>query len=182
MLGLEDTTFAGIDAVALVFGVVLFSLVVQGITYKPILDSLGLTGSSDELTRYEALLAETFAMRSAERELEEMRRAGEIVACVYDDIHRDIEAQREAAEAGLAKLARDEHGVRTRQTRLAAPRLAAAQKQALSEAARSGRISESIARDKSKQIDLALQEGEKAQAEGEEPEEPTLFPDEEAKG
>ncbi|MEE9415448.1 MAG: sodium:proton antiporter, partial [Acidimicrobiales bacterium] len=38
ILGIEQRTFGGIDAVTVVFGVVLFSLVVQGLTYKPVLD------------------------------------------------------------------------------------------------------------------------------------------------
>jgi CPA1 family monovalent cation:H+ antiporter len=75
VLGLEQRTFGGVDAVAVVFGVVLFSLIVQGLTCKPVLDRLGLTSQSDEITRYEELVAEALAMRSARHELEVMRTA-----------------------------------------------------------------------------------------------------------
>jgi Na+:H+ antiporter len=51
VLGLPDRQFAGIDAVAVVFGVVLFSLVVQGVTYRPLLVRLGLTAASDAIGR-----------------------------------------------------------------------------------------------------------------------------------
>jgi CPA1 family monovalent cation:H+ antiporter len=43
VLGLPQRRFAGIDAVTVVFGVVLFSLLVQGLTYRPLLERLGLT-------------------------------------------------------------------------------------------------------------------------------------------
>jgi Na+:H+ antiporter len=51
VLGLSVQRFAGINAVALVFGVVLFSLFVQGLTYRPLLRRLGLTGGSDDVRR-----------------------------------------------------------------------------------------------------------------------------------
>jgi len=64
--------------------------------------------------------------------------------------------------------------------RLAARRLAAAQKQALTDAARSGRSGEGVARDRSKEIDIALEDAEHALASGDEPLDPSLYPDEEA--
>lgn len=42
VLGLDETRFAGIDASAVVFAVVVFSLLVQGLTYRPLLGRLGL--------------------------------------------------------------------------------------------------------------------------------------------
>ena len=160
MLGLDDPVFAGINAVTVVFAVVMFSLIVQGLTYKPVLDRLGLTSKSDEITHYEELLAETVAMRSARRELEAMRATGEIVPALFDDLHRDIEDRNQAAEEQLAALTADADAVRRRQVARVARRLASAQKQALSEAARSGRIGERVARSKSKAIEVAYEEGE----------------------
>ena len=176
VLGLPERRFAGIDAVAMIFGVVLFSLVVQGLTYKPVLDRLGLTSQSDEITHYEELLADSLALRSAERELESMRRSGEVVPDLFADLQEDLTAARTAAEAELTELARDADGVRARQVKLAARRLAAAQKRALSEASRSGRIGEQAARAKAKAIDIALEEGEIARRIGESAD-PTLYPD-----
>ncbi len=159
VLGLEDPTFAGVNAVSVVFAVVMFSLIVQGLTYKPILDRLGLTSASDEITQYEQLLAETVAMRSARRELESMRITGEIVPSLFDDLHRDIDQRNVAAERELAELTADAESVRRRQVARVARRLASAQKQALSEAARSGRIGEHVARTKAKEIEVAYEAG-----------------------
>jgi CPA1 family monovalent cation:H+ antiporter len=179
VLGLQERTFDGIDAVAVVFGVVLFSLIVQGLTYKPLLDHLGLTSQSDEIGRYEELLAEALAMGSARRELEVMRAAGEIVPALYADLERDISLRHQAAERELAVLTTDAEAVRRRQVTRAARRLASAQKQALSDAARSGRIGEHVARTKSKQIEVAYEEGELTRGlDG--ALDPSLYPDEEA--
>uniref|UniRef100_UPI003751B5CC cation:proton antiporter n=1 Tax=Ilumatobacter sp. TaxID=1967498 RepID=UPI003751B5CC len=77
-LGLPVKQSAGVNAVAVVFAVVLFPLVVQGVSYRPVLDRLGLTSQTDELNRYEEHLAETLAIRAALSELKTMRRSGEI--------------------------------------------------------------------------------------------------------
>lgn len=90
VLGLDDGTFADIDAVAVVFGVVLFSLLVQGVTYKPVLDHFGLTSQSDEINRYEELLAETLAIRSARQELQSMSSTGEIAPVLFQELDRDF--------------------------------------------------------------------------------------------
>jgi CPA1 family monovalent cation:H+ antiporter len=163
VLGLENPTFADVNSVTVVFTVVMFSLIVQGLTYKPVLDRLGLTSTSDEITRYEELLAETVAMQSARRELESMRLAGEIVPALFADLRDDIEARRRHAEEQLTALAADTEVVRRRQVSRVARRLASAQKQALSEAARAGRIGEHVARTKSKAIEIAYEEGELSQ-------------------
>ncbi len=177
VLGLDDPVFADINAVTVVFAVVMFSLVVQGLTYKPVLDRLGLTSKSDEITRYEELLAETVAMRSARRELETMRASGEVVPALFDDLCHDIDRRNHDAEERLATLTADADAVRRRQVARVARRLASVQKQALSEAARSGRIGEHVARSKAKAIDVAYEEGRLTRLEGGGLD-PALFPDE----
>lgn len=177
VLGLEDRVFDGVEAVTVVFGVVLFSLVVQGVTYKPLLDRLGLTAQSDEITRYEELLAETLALRSARSELQAMSSTGEIVPSLFADLERDIDERLTAAERELAVLANDTEAVRGRQVMLAARRLAAAQKRAMSDATRSGRIGEHVARKKSRAIDAAFEEGTLSREHGGLLD-PVLYPDE----
>ena len=147
-----------------------------GLTYKPLLDRLGLTSQSDEITRYEELLAETLALRSAHRELHSMSTTGEIVPSLFEDLQTDISARLDAAEAELTTSTSDAESVRRRQVMLAARRLGSAQKRALSDAARSGRIGEHIARTKSRAIDAAFEEGELARDSGGRLD-PILFPD-----
>ncbi|MFV2038640.1 MAG: Na+/H+ antiporter [Acidimicrobiales bacterium] len=172
VLGLPDRSFAGIDAVAVVFGVVMFSLLVQGVTYKPVLDRLGLTSQPREISRYEELLAEALAMRSARRELDAMRSTGEIVPVLFDQLREDIETRLDNADSELEALARDASGVRERQSRVAARRLASAQRRALSDATRSGRIGDAVARKMAKKIDAALHESRAKPPEDPEAEKP----------
>jgi Na+:H+ antiporter len=177
VLGLDEPIFADINAVTVVFGVVMFSLIVQGLTYKPLLDRLGLTSKSDEIELYEGLLAEAVALTSARDELETMRANGEIVPALFDDLHHDIAERSAAVEQELATLTSDTESVRRRQVARVARRLANAQKAGLSEAARAGRIGEHIARNKSKAIEVAYEEGRITRgAEG--PLDPVMFPNE----
>jgi len=78
-------------------------------------------------------------------------------------------------------LTTDADSVRRRQVARAARRLASAQKQALADAARSGRIGEHVARTKAKAIDIAFEEGELAR-EFDSARDPVLYPNEEASG
>lgn len=158
VLGLPVKQFAGVDAVAVVFAVVLFSLVVQGVTYRPVLDRLGLTSQTDELNRYEEHLAETLAIRAALSELETMRRSGEITERLYKELNDDLAQRLETQEAEVSALTRNVEGVRNRQIRVSARRLAAVQKRALSDASRSGRISDEVARKLARHIDIELEE------------------------
>lgn len=155
VLGLPEREIAGVDAVAMVFAVVLFSLVVQGVTYRPLLDRLGLTSQADELTAYEEVLADTLATRSAVAELESMRRTGEISAPLYKEFSAALTGRLDTAENELADLTTNVAQVRKRQVEVAARRLAAVQKRALSDASRAGRISDGVARTLSRRIDLS---------------------------
>jgi CPA1 family monovalent cation:H+ antiporter len=171
-LPVADRNFAGINAVSLVFGVVLFSLLVQGLTFKPLLDRLGLTSQTEEVTRYERLLARTLALRASKVELERMQRTGEVVPSLHDDLLEDIDEHLAETEGALAALAEDAEKVRDRDIRVTARRLAAVQKATLGAAARSGRISDDIARELTHDLDVAIRRGRF----GEEAD-PELFPD-----
>jgi CPA1 family monovalent cation:H+ antiporter len=158
VLGLQDRRFAGVDAVAVVFGVVFFSLVVQGLTYKPLLDRLGLTTQTDQESRYERVYAHTIALRAARRELASMRRSGELAESLYATYERRIGDDLDRYEQQLAELTRTETTVRRRQLGAARRRLGAAQRLALTDAARAGRITDAVAREVIGDIDDAAAE------------------------
>ena len=153
VLGLEVRRFGGVDAVAVVFGVVFFSLVVQGLTYKPLLDRLGLTTQTDDESRHERIYAHTIALRAARRELAAMHRGGEVTESFYVTSDRRIGDDLDRYEQQLAELDQTETSVRQRQVGTARRRLAAAQRLALSEAARAGRITDAMARDVAVEIE-----------------------------
>jgi Na+:H+ antiporter len=169
VLGLPTRDIAGIDAVAMVFAVVFFSLVVQGVTYRPLLDRLGLTSQTDEVTEYERTLAETLALRAAISELEMMRHGGEISAPLYKEFGDDLAERLGEAERRHADLTTSVSRVRRRQVTMASRRIAAAQKRALSEASRAGRISDVVARNLSRDIDIEIDDAMESRSDGVEP-------------
>ncbi|MGA9276451.1 Na+/H+ antiporter [Ilumatobacter sp.] len=158
VLGLPVKQFAGVDAVAVVFAVVLFSLVVQGSTYRPLLDHLDLTSQTDELNRFEEHLAETLALRAALSELETMRHSGEVTAVLYIDLRKRLTNRLETQEEQMSDLTTNVEDVRKRQMTVSARRLASVRKQALSDASRSGRISDRVARRLSRDIDIEAED------------------------
>jgi CPA1 family monovalent cation:H+ antiporter len=158
VLGLPQRELAGVDPVAVVFAVVLFSLIVQGVTYKPLLDRLGLTAQTDELARYERLLGMTLALRSANTELESMRAAGEITEPLFEEMSNAVQTRLSESEVHLAELTRTVRGVRAREARVASHRLASVQQRVLAEASRSGRISNSVARELADDVEIPIEE------------------------
>ncbi|MDH5291568.1 MAG: hypothetical protein OEY41_16355, partial [Acidimicrobiia bacterium] len=158
VLGLDERRFGGVDAVAVVFGVVLFSLIVQGLSYRSLLARLGLTARPDDVERYETVLGEALSLRAARRELDAMRSTGDIVFTLFDDLRQGVEAQLEEAEHELAALTSDGGSVRERQVNVVARRLAASRKRALADASRAGRISDEVARRLSRQAEMSLVE------------------------
>ncbi len=105
VLGLGDRDFAGVDPVAVVFGVVFFSLVVQGLTYRPLLRRLGLTGPDGDVMRHERLLARRIALQAARTDLEAMRDSGEIAPAALDEMLRSISVELHECERDLTQVA-----------------------------------------------------------------------------
>ena len=155
VLGLPERRFAGIDAVPVVFGVVLFSLVVQGLTFRPLLDRLGLTGGGADTPSYEEIVGRILALRAAGAELDQMRRCGDIAPAVFAELHGDVIVELERWDRELAGLSPTEPAPRGRQVRRARRHLISVQQDALAAAVRSGQISDIVARELSADIEEA---------------------------
>lgn len=159
VLGLEDTVVAGVDLISVVFGVVLFSLLAQGLTYRLLLQRLGLTGASEEVRTYEEALARAIALRASLHELERINRRGDLSAELFEQMREDVRLDLREADQRLAALAADSSVARTRQVQQTARRLANAQRAALSDAGRRGQISDDIVRSTQRRIASALRHG-----------------------
>jgi monovalent cation:H+ antiporter, CPA1 family len=179
VLGLApaDRVLGGVDAVPVVFSVVLFSLLVQGTTFRPLLSRLGLIGHSEDAQAYEEALARTLALRASQAELERLARRGEVSRRIHRELVDDIGRELEEAEIELDELAVRTDVVRTSQVQRTARRLAAAQRAELAEAGRRGQLSDRVVAEYSERIERALQEGEIAPTLAAELG-PGLFPDE----
>lgn len=101
-LGLTLPVTAGVSAESLltvVFGVVGLSLVVQGLTVKPLIAKLGLAGMDPPARVYERLVGERTALAGAAQRLEALRAAGQIPLPLHVEL-RDRLERREGALSG----------------------------------------------------------------------------------
>ena len=98
-LGLTLPTSAGVTSesmLTVVFGVVGLSLVVQGLTVKPLIAKLGLAGLDPPARVYERLVGERSALAGAAQRLEALRAAGQIPVPLHVEL-RDRLVRREGA-------------------------------------------------------------------------------------
>ena len=159
VLGLREPDLDGTDAVTVVFGVVLFSLVVQGLTYRPLLNRLGLTRGNPDLEEFERLTAEALVLRASLHELEDLRHRGEITTPLYARMKAEFTEELAGVEERLSRTSLDTSAVHDRQVQLTARRLAGAQRAALADARRRGILSDRTIHAYSERIEEALEQG-----------------------
>ncbi|MFQ5654243.1 MAG: Na+/H+ antiporter [Planctomycetota bacterium] len=147
---------------ALVFGVVLLSLLAQGLTIKPLLGRLGLTQVGPGRHAYEREQARAIALEAAIDELGRIHRRGEIP----EEKHRELEEELRAAQRGAHErqeeiLARHPELAGARE-RAVMEQLLQRQRTALDQAYSSGAISEHALQELQGEIDRRLIEEEAA--------------------
>jgi len=145
---------------AITLGAVFLSLVIQGMTIKPLLAKLGLIRSTEEQRAFERAQGQGIAARAALNELEGLHRRGEIDDVLhqkltdhFDDVHRK-------QTAALTRMTEDHDAVRRRQLGRVSSQVFAAERVALDKALRRGLLSEEVWRALKKEVDAKLEEGE----------------------
>ena len=147
------------------FSVVLFSLVVQGLTMKPVLARLGISGSPAEAeVRYEVALAEVIGSRAALRRLSALNTQGLISDDDQSTLAEPYRARVRESEAKIVELS-EANIVHSARVERARRDLITAQIQALLDAERSGTISSVVASEVLDGLDKALGESEFKQEE-----------------
>ena len=148
------------DTRAVVFGVVLLSLVIQGISLRFVLGWLGLGGTTEEEQELELAEARAISARAAERELEAMKSYGEVPDLVYRDLRNRLAKGTDRATEELKGLLREREGLLESRKRHVATRLLEAQRVHLQRAVRRGIISEDVFGVLRDEIDARLASGE----------------------
>lgn len=171
VLGLHDHLEAGIaeEAKHLVLGVVLLSLVVQGLSMRFILRGLGLGGPSEQERVLEETEGRAIAARAAERELEVMKKNGEIPLPLYEEIRVGLEEERKRAVRELRALVEEQPTLFGARRRHVWTRILKAQRVTLQAAVRRGVISEDVLHHLTGEIDARLSEGLPEMGEEEDP-------------
>lgn len=139
------------------FGVVLFTLVVQGLTMRPLLELLRLVPKEDLRLEYEKKRGQLLALRSAERRLRQMLEEGFLSEQAYAQLKSRYGPQEGVLEEALQAL----HGQHPElvETESAAAEVEAlrAQRSALVDLKRRGLISDAVYRGLTAEIDERLQ-------------------------
>ena len=142
------------------FSVVLFSLVVQGLTMKPMLNRLGISGAPAEAEiRYEVALAEVIGSRAALRRLSALNTQGLISDEDHSTLAEPYRRRVKDSEARIVELS-EANVVHSSRVERARRDLLSAQIEALLDAERKGTISSVVATEVLDRLDKALGESE----------------------
>jgi CPA1 family monovalent cation:H+ antiporter len=126
----------------LVFGVVAFSLIFQGLTMKPLLRRWGMTGSRPERLAFETERGKLLAKRKALEELGGLERRGIITHETALRLRPHLEGEIETLRDAVSRHFHAEDVIRDEEAEVARNRLRDAERQAVKEAFRDGVISE----------------------------------------
>lgn len=135
------------------FGAVAFTIIVQGLTIKPLLRALGVSSSKEDI--YGKARVREIALAAAQGELDSMVGSRLISPPVYERYRSLLGTQMEKAERDIAEIYREDESRASEEFHLTKVRLVAAQKSAIEDAVHSGLISAQSARSL---IDAADQE------------------------
>jgi CPA1 family monovalent cation:H+ antiporter len=123
---------------AMTFGVVAFSIIVQGLTVKPLIRLLGIgTGRESD---YDRAKVRQMGLASAQEELERLASEHLISTAVHERLRASLAERMEASASELRDLTAADPGLSGEETRLARLRLVAAEKGAVQRAANDGLI------------------------------------------
>lgn len=90
--------------ITMTFGVVILSILIQGLTMAPLLRRLALVGSREEQREHEVLRSQVRAARAVLAELERRAKDGSIRAEIADELHREYGQQVAEAEERIRGL------------------------------------------------------------------------------
>ncbi len=147
---------------AMTFGVVAVTIIVQGLSIKPLLRALGMNAVREDA--YEIARVQQIAISSARSELDDLLRGHVISYPAYNILRQELDEQLEKAKSQVEEIYGKDATRIYPEIRLARMRLIAAEKSSMEEAVHGGLISQESANklveDADKQLDSLTQEGE----------------------
>jgi CPA1 family monovalent cation:H+ antiporter len=97
--------FAGRDDVlVLAFSVVLFSLIGQGLTIKPLIKKLGILCDDERIVRYEEMVAQMYRYQKAISVWEEMKENSFLSEQTYSELKETYESKRDELQKQIEQL------------------------------------------------------------------------------
>jgi CPA1 family monovalent cation:H+ antiporter len=149
------------ELVVMVFGAVIFSLLVQGLTISPLLKLLRLIRRDPSLIKYELLQGQFLAEAAAITELDDLRSRGIVAEDVYRALHADLTQSQHELRQQLGELDAGNHVIEQQRRRLQ-QRLINEKKARLASLLREGLLSEEVYQELNVKLDenLARLQGE----------------------
>ncbi len=127
---------------SVVYGVVLYSLVLQGFLAARLIKGFGLSESSAEEKEFEEGLGRATSLKAAIRSLEDMGHEGQYARSVLDRVTERVRSEKQRVLAEVSRMIEAHGRLQQAQELRVQRRVVLAQKAALAEAVRRGTISE----------------------------------------
>jgi CPA1 family monovalent cation:H+ antiporter len=156
VLGLPPATPFREQLRAMVFGVAAFSLIVQGLSMRYLLDGLGIVTRSEAEELYELLLGRAQAVDAGLGAAERFHDAGELPAAVYEDVRAEYGREKDDLDDAIATLLQNHPELRREQLLLGERRVLTDEKTAIADAVRQGVISDDVGERLLEEVDIKL--------------------------
>lgn len=140
--------------VSMVFGTVIFSLLVQGLSMSQLLKWLGFNRTSEALADYELSQARVIIAGAAIKELDRMNAQGLLTKQRYEAMRTDAERSEQEASERVYRMETSDRGLEQQEVSRVRQRLLEVQKARLSALLRDSVISEDTYRAADKQLDI----------------------------
>jgi NhaP-type Na+/H+ and K+/H+ antiporter len=141
------------------FGVVLFTLLAQGTTLRPLIRRLGLVMRSEAQVEYELRHGRLAALRAAQRHLDQLHREGLLSTPSWEKLKPVISRQADTLAQAVRDILRTQAALESEELDTARRELYRAQRSALLSLRRDGIISEEVFEQLAGEVDAQL-EGE----------------------
>jgi len=140
----------------MVFGVVLFSLIVQGLTVEPLIKRLKIVTARPEEVEYEKIMARKISIQRARETVKKLYGRKEIPYNVYQELKDLYEKEADELKTLVSKKLEKEEVLREKQLKIAKRKILNAQKSSILESLRKGLISEEVASELVQDLDSEI--------------------------
>jgi CPA1 family monovalent cation:H+ antiporter len=154
VLGLPHNVPRRDEILTMAFGVVAFSIVVQGLTVKPLLRWLRIEAKQEG--EYDVAKVRSAALTASRQELDGLVRDHLISEIVFERLRRELDAEVEQANRTIASMQEHNQDIAAEEMRMARMRLVVAEKSSIQRSANEGLISVHLAEKLLAEADMKL--------------------------
>lgn len=148
------------ELLAMTFGVVLFTLLVQGTTIQFLLKRLGLVGHSEPFLRYQYLQGELLGIRAALRQLKSLYEEGAIIPQAWEKVKATLEARERKTLDAIAGLLQEHPEIEEELVSFAQVEALRAARAAIRRFGQEGILSHDVVQRLVADIDARMEQGE----------------------